>query len=171
MMHPVELSRLPIAPVNSSVGGRTLAGPWSSDAFTRLLVSNAVGLMMIIAGWYEASGAGAIRAQMGWLNLALAGLVIAGVANGLWLLRGRQAMSLAGAVILSPPQGYSTVRPSTALPTSKSHRNGRGYLVAGNGMTRYHRSECVMVAGKEVWQTGRAQHERAGLRPCEVCEP
>src|SRR5947199_77054 len=44
-------------------------------------------------------------------------------------------------------------------------------LVAAPNMTRYHRRACPLAAGKTVRPATRAAHERAGRRPCGVCQP
>ena len=43
--------------------------------------------------------------------------------------------------------------------------------MTGPGMTRFHRAACPLAAGKVVSPAPRAEHERRGLVPCEVCDP
>ena len=46
-----------------------------------------------------------------------------------------------------------------------------GRLVAGADMTRFHRADCPLVAGKRVSAAGREAHVRAGRGACGVCLP
>jgi hypothetical protein len=36
-------------------------------------------------------------------------------------------------------------------------------------MTRFHEAGCSLVAGKQTSPASRAEHERAGRRPCGLC--
>jgi hypothetical protein len=139
-------------------------GPWSSEHVARLLVAELVGLVLVLVGWWQAAGSGSVRTGLAWLNLCLAGLVVAGVGNGLWLLRGRQVVTLARVEVLGVPASAET---PVVVPSS----NGHGGLVSGSGLARFHRPGCVLVAGKGVEVATWVSHDRAGRRACEVCEP
>lgn len=165
--------------------------PWPGDHLVGLLVANSVGIILIFVAWWEASGLGRARDQLAWLNLGVLGLVVAGGANGLWLARGRRVVVLARVAVLPrPPRMELSGSANGRVPTSNgrvsvggnrpavrragpSSRAARtvGGLVSGEAMSFYHRAGCLLVTGKQVGGAGRAEHERAGRRPCEVCRP
>jgi hypothetical protein len=134
----------------------------------RLLVSNGLGLLLALVGWWQAAGSGSVRSGLAWLNLSLAGLVVAGVANGLWLLRGRQAITLGRVSVLGQPRPVDV---SAGVSPFGPSENGHARLVAAVGLSRFHRPGCALVAVKEVRVASRVAHERAGRFACEVCEP
>lgn len=142
-------------------------GPWTPDHLIRVLVSNALGVALVFGGWWLVGGVGSARTQLGWLNVSLLGLAIAGAANGLWLARGYRAVNLGRRAIL--PYG------SLVHPPSSEHEpaepDGATPLVAASVMSRYHRRGCLLVAEKDVRVAGRGEHERARRQPCEVCRP
>jgi hypothetical protein len=166
-------------------------GPWNPDHLVGLLVADGIGLVLVFVGWWEASGLGTAHSQLAWLNLSVIGLVAAGGANGWWLARGRRVVTLARAAVLpDPPEvGLSfpaglavsngnapgraqPLRRQSTRPAGRSGVSGAGGgLVAGSGMSFYHRASCLLVAGKQVRVAGRAAHEASGLRACEVCRP
>lgn len=167
---------------------RRVVGPWTSDQFVWLLAMNTVGVTFVFTGWWIASGMGSAHDQLGWLDLSVLGLVVAGGANAWWLARGRRVVSLGRAAVLPwPPDARSahvsadtgpgsnghSPHPTSPYPSNGARRRLSGVdgLVAGTRMSRYHRSSCLLVAGKQVRVGSRAEHERAGLAPCEVCAP
>src|SRR5438876_11948541 len=66
--------------------------PWQPAALLAVLATTAVGFVVIGVGWLGASGAVAPHRQIVWLDVAAAGVLVAGVGNGLWLLAGRRAL-------------------------------------------------------------------------------
>ena len=137
--------------------------PWTPDHVVRFAVGNAVGLVLVAAGWWQMADLGVVRDQLTWFVVALAGLGVAGVTNGTWLLRGLRAVTAARAEMTDALASRRTA----AAPVST---NGAGY-VAAPATARYHRSGCALVAGRPVEAAGRARHEAAGRRPCEACRP
>jgi hypothetical protein len=158
-------------------------GAWSPDQLVSLLMFNGLGLVLVVVGYWQAAGLGRTAEQLPWLNLSLLGLIVSGGTNGLWLARGRRMVTLARAAMLPCIPGL------VAVPTAR--RNGRvlagatrrcqpvrpapagptDALVAGTAMSYYHRPGCLLAAGKEVTVGSRPDHEAAGRRPCEVCQP
>lgn len=143
------------------IGGSASIAPWSPEGLARLLLTNGAALVLLALGWYQASGQVTIRGQLTWLNVSLAGVGLGGVANGAWLLRGRQAVGMARSALLQ----------DRGIPGPAPKRGPDGTPVTGPGMTRFHRAGCPFAAGKVVEPAPRAAHERQGLVPCEVCDP
>jgi hypothetical protein len=153
---------------------RLVVTPWTSDHLVGVVVANGIGIMLLIAGWWQASGLSAARDQLAWLNLSVLGLVVAGAANGMWLARVRRVVTLARGVALpfgpaAPIEPVSLAGP--ALGSAASNGHGAGQLVASSAMSFYHRATCALVAGKETQVASRGEHEQSGRLPCEVCWP
>jgi hypothetical protein len=140
--------------------------PWTSAELSRVVVSNAVGLGLIGISWYQVAGQLTTRDQLAWLNVGILGVAIAGVANALWLLRGRRNVGLARVMVLPdvPPR-------AAASWNNRLAEDLENQPVASAAMTRYHRPSCPLVDGKTTTAASRRDHERAGKIPCELCEP
>jgi hypothetical protein len=136
-------------------------GPWSNQDVARLLGGNALGLLLVLIGWYQASGASVERTQLAWVELGIAGVIIAGLVDATWLLRGRSAIHTAVDVVIGPvvhAERAHAVRPSA---------DTRPSLVWVPNTSRYHRPDCPLTAGKETRAADPAQQRR--LAACEVC--
>ncbi len=142
--------------------------PWQPAELLAVLATTAVGLVVIAAGWIGVSGAVAPHKQMVWLDVAAAGVLVAGVGNGLWLLAGRRALGERRRRITAAIAGDDAPATHAAviLEVEQSDR-----LVAAQKMTRYHRDDCILVGDKPVRAATREAHERAGRGPCGVCAP
>jgi len=140
------------------------ARPWSADHVVRFAVGNAVGLALVVAGWWQLADLGVVRDQLAWLMVSLAGLGVAGVTNGIWLLRGQRAVTAARTEMTGAVRAR---REAAAVPAAA---NGHG-LISAPSTARYHRAGCALVAGRPVEEGGRGAHEAAGRRPCEACCP
>lgn len=142
--------------------------PWTSPDLIRTTVCNAIGLLLIVASWYQASGQTLVRAELTWFELGLVGVAVAGAGNALWLLNGRRQVGLARIQVL--PGTNSRPERTLSLP-HRSAGPGSAELVSAPNMTRYHRSDCPLVAGKPVKPILVRQPGRAKRTPCELCEP
>ena len=142
--------------------------PWQPAELLAVLATTAVGFVVIGVGWLGVSGAVATHKQIVWIDVAAAGVLVAGVGNGLWLLAGRRALGERRRRLTAAIAGDDAPA-ATASVTLEVVRNDR--LVAGPRMTRYHREDCILVGDKSVRAAGREAHERAGREPCGVCAP
>jgi hypothetical protein len=168
LSQPAPEASSPSLDARALVSAHRAFDPWSSEHFTFLLVANALAVVLIAAGWYQASGALAFRTQLSWLELCIVGLLIAGAANALWLLRGRQAVALGRMQVLSARQRaelFPLAAPVVSLATAPAPM--AAMWVAGT--VRYHRPDCVLVVGKDARPL--AVDETSGLSPCEACQP
>ena len=142
----------------------TSVGPWRLGDAMSLLTLNAVGIALVITGWYVAGGRLLLHDQVPGANVAIAGIIVAGVGNGMWLLTGRRAVGMRRNVVgAAIEQRYRSRARLTAVTETK--------LVAAKGMTRYHRPDCVFVAERRVTANKRETHESRGRTPCGVCRP
>ena len=100
---------------------------------------------------------------MPFLDLGIAGLLVATVGGVRWLAAGFKTVRVrkAAAVALVRSR-FGSVEASG--PADRSD----GFVAAAR-MTRYHRPGCSLVAGKDVSAATLAEHSAAGRRPCGVC--
>lgn len=137
-----------------------------------MVLANLAGVAVVLTGYVGVSGGSELSTQFGWLSVAVLGFVGAGVADGLWLMAGRRAVGIRLNELLrtyppildvpgqreadSPSVARAAVMPSDSLVTAAS-------------MTRYHRTDCLLVRDKELSTLHRETAESGGLRPCEIC--
>jgi hypothetical protein len=128
---------------------------------------------MIAASSYEVARATTVRDELAWLNLGVIGLAIAAANNAMWLLRGRERVSFARAVLLPGADAVAATVGFGRRPDGHGveHRGGAPMFAAAAGRSRYHSPDCPFIAGRTVDAGPRDVHERNGLLPCEVCEP
>lgn len=139
--------------------------PWRARDLTRWTLGTWVGLIVIVVAWFGASGSAELDVQYRWLNLGVAGAVIVGTANIVWLLNGVRAVRERRHEILAALLAEAS--PSEEVPDHLESRDD--VLVAAPKMTRYHRADCPLVAGKAAAEAGLRAHRAAGRRPCGVC--
>ena len=58
------------------------------------IVLNVVGLVLLIAGWATVSGEVTLADQAPYLNIALAGLLLAGIGNALYIMATRRTLEM-----------------------------------------------------------------------------
>jgi hypothetical protein len=150
---------------------------WGAEDLLRWAITTGLGGIVMAVAWYIAAGEATFGQQVGPLDAALAGLLLSGLGNLVWLLHGRRALgerrrlllpdvaearvSAVAAVVVSGPPSTSTGAPSAT-----------DVFLAGEGMERFHKPECALAAGRTGWTTAtRREHEDAGRRPCGVCRP
>ena len=139
-------------------------GPWRLGDAMSLVTLNAVGIALVLTGWYVAAGRLLFNQQVSGANVAIAGIIVAGVGNGVWLLTGRRAVGLRRRTVANAIERRYRSRPRRIAEETTT-------LVAAKGMTRYHRPNCVFVAERRVTANKRETHESRGRTPCGVCRP
>ena len=147
-----------------STGGEVLA-LWGTRPRVTLILGNLVALAAMASAWWAVSGSRSASDQHSLLMVGLAGVLMAGAANGVWLGAGRRSIRTARSAILpTPPEGVLGANSGVTGTRSEA-------LFSGNGMSWYHRSGCLLSVGKSVGPATRRDHELAGRSPCEVCRP
>jgi hypothetical protein len=137
--------------------------PWTPEQLVRVVTVNLVGSALIFAAWYEASGTTTVSGELAWFNLGILALVLAGGANGLWLVRGRQSIGLARTMMFGEPVNEKHA--------TYPHTTSSSIFVASPGAAHYHQQDCALSMGRTVVTASRDEHLEAGLVACEVCEP
>jgi hypothetical protein len=109
---------------------------------------------------------------MSMLNIAIAGAVLGGVANLMWLLRGWQAVGARRKALI---RQLPAEAPATALdrgPDTQTEPQSAGVgLLVGEGSRYFHRPSCPLAVGRSWAPAPLAAHLSAGRAPCGVCTP
>lgn len=140
---------------------------WLPGDVVLLYALSVLGAALLVASAWATTAADDVSTRIAWINLGVAGLIVAGTGNAFWLMAGRRAVGERRARLLAVPpvdQEKSSVVPSTDMHPDSG-------LAAVAGGRRFHRSHCALVVGKAVTVGSRSRHERAGRRPCGVCQP
>jgi hypothetical protein len=137
--------------------------PWEQRDAVFFVVACGLGLVALVASWYGSSTSDTAEHGWAWFNLGVAGLTLAGIAYVVWFLRGRRAVGIARALLL--PEVLAAPEVEVRVTA------GPDAVVAGPGMSRFHRVGCAFVAGRPTEAASRAQLVDSGLCACEICEP
>jgi hypothetical protein len=139
--------------------------PWTGADVTVSAVAAVLGAVALLVSWAGSSTATALGQQTTWIGVGIGALLAASAAASYWLLQGRRAVVRRRAdwVVRERSRRRGGQEAASAGVTEQ--------LVALASMTRFHRGDCPLVAGKPVVAGNRAAHEREGRRPCGVCRP
>jgi hypothetical protein len=155
--------------VTTSVPRLTL---WRVEDLLRWAITVGIGGIVVAVCWYVCAGDASFGQQIGPANVAVAGLLVAGVGNATWLLKGRRALGERRRALLPDFTAPVTRRRISEAPAEADAPAHLEVYMAGDGMERYHRAGCPLAAGRVGWTTmTREQHEDAGRVPCGVCRP
>jgi hypothetical protein len=138
---------------------------WTRSHLALLSVMAGVGLAVIAVSWYGSSGTRQPSQQVRWVAVSIVGLTVSAVANVAWVLRCRRVIGRALRTLPATLGWVGSSASQAAAPESEE------IFVTAAPSTLYHRPDCVFAAGRTVRSASPAAHQRAGLSPCEVCEP
>ena len=139
------------------------AEPWQARDVLRFGALTALGLVLLAAGWFGAGGEAALDDQVPYINLAVGGVLVGATGGALWLVSGLRA-------VRSRQTRVKTLIDARAGERGPTPTAAPDTFVAGPAMSRYHRPDCSLVTGKPVSSAPREEHERAGRRPCGMCQ-
>jgi hypothetical protein len=122
--------------------------------------------VVLIVCWYAVSGDYTFDDQKTALDLAIVAVVVTNLAGAAALISGRRAVALRRRQMLADMPTRS-LRSASLGPEVV---DGTA-LIAGAGLTRYHRSTCQFAAGRGWPEASRAAHEQDGRTPCGACRP
>jgi hypothetical protein len=143
--------------------GAILDGPWEVADLASLAGRVLLAAIGIFVAWEGASRSVVWNDQQAWTALGIGSLVfgLAGIVG--WLRAGvvriRDVKQEVIATIQTAPAAATRAR---ATPTG---------VTLGEGMSLYHRADCIFVEGKAIRTLSPQDAERAGAAPCVVCEP
>lgn len=125
-----------------------------------------VGVALLVAGWVLVRNESVYADQVAGINMAIAGVLVAGAGAIPMLLAGRRAIGVRRVALLGDLRGMPVRVSAQSLsdPTSRS-------LVGGEGLRHFHRAGCTMAQGRNWSAAPRSEHERAGRIACGVCRP
>ncbi|MFN8051389.1 MAG: hypothetical protein U0Q22_08140 [Acidimicrobiales bacterium] len=160
-----------------SSGGREEPRPRSSLRGLMEWAAVVVGGLLILLGWYGISGKAVVAQQIPYLasaSLPGVGLLVAGsvfIASD----RSRRSSDNAAEMVASL---YRLLTEAVDAPAADAApvapvppRTATGVVSVPEG-TRYHRSDCALVADKPAATTvSRAEIDERGLVACPICEP
>jgi hypothetical protein len=123
-----------------------------TTALARFSATQTVALGAILGGWFVAAGQHTSSDVWPWMALCLTGLGLSLVtdATALFTLRRRIIRRFAA---LTTEAGAPPDRPGEEL-------------VSGDGMTLFHRPDCILVTGKHV-----EVHRGDDRQACGMCRP
>jgi hypothetical protein len=125
-----------------------------------------IGGALLLAGWVLVRNESVYADQAAGINMALAGVVAAGVGAIPMLLGGRRAVTLRRLEVLGDLRGLP-IRSSNRRSVDSTSQS----LVGGEGLRHFHRAGCTMAQGRNWSAASRQKHERAGRVACGVCRP
>jgi hypothetical protein len=130
-------------------------------------VIGAAGFVAMAVAWKGTATTIRVERQVDWLPLGVAGASAATLAMVGWVLAGRRSVAERVArlsALVGTPSWWDAESPAGPAAAAEAA------FVATDGMVRYHRPSCPLVAGKPARALGRAAHEAAGRRPCGICD-
>jgi hypothetical protein len=147
--------------VNTKV--RLTGSPWSADQALRVVGLVGAGAVMCVVAWVVTSGQANFGDQVGWVSLAVGGLVVAFFGQASWLLNGRRAVGERSMLLLGRPRHRALVGLGVRSTASR--------LVGGDALRWYHRADCPLARVAGWPPASRSTHEADGRQPCGVCRP
>jgi hypothetical protein len=125
-----------------------------------------IGVALLVAGWVFVRNESVYADQVSGINMAIAGVLVAGASAIPMLLAGRRAVGVRRLAVLGDLRGMPA-RASAVTSDASTSQN----LVGGEGLRRFHRAGCTLAQGRNWSAASRSEHERAGRVPCGVCRP
>jgi hypothetical protein len=136
--------------------------PWTGSQSRAVFGANAIGVLLIVVAEIGSQRTDALMHQIGWLNLAVLGLVVASAADGGLLFFARRAIGRRRLVLV----------PDIARGISVDETKDRvmGPWVWVQGTQRAHQTGCPLIEGKRTESVDSEQIRSASLRRCEICD-
>jgi hypothetical protein len=143
---------------------------WGSRSRLVLAAGWAIGLLVVLTGWWGVSGEAAPDDQYRWLVLGVLGMTVCLAAGTAWVFTGlRTVGTRIRLAVPVPPEVVEGITELRLVPDGHDEESAR--LVAASGMRYYHRPSCTLAQGKAVRPAERSEHLRAGRVACGVCRP
>ena len=120
---------------------------WSRRDAGKLGVLLTVGAILVVLSWFFAAGRPDAGDQLVYVSLALLGTLIAMGAVAGWTVRGRRMIGARRGLLLG-------TAPQASVDAARSVD-----LVAGAQGKWFHRSDCLLVDGRNWTASPRAAHE------------
>ncbi len=151
----------PLARSAGHLGGRE----FPASGFTRGAAGFGLGagLAILVFGWNHIATDGTAGEAYEGLAVAAAGVLVAGLVAGCFIVVMRKAVEDRAAALLAP------WLPSTAVPVADHRLAPGGRVLVAEGLRRYHSEGCLAVAGVAT-ESVEVTAVPAGLVPCLLCQ-
>ena len=143
------------------------AVPWSFSEARASFVAWIVGAALLLVCWWESSGTGRVAKQTTWANVAVASIAVITIASIMWVAAGRRAVRARRDRLNDLLEDLV----STAPAADRRVTSMENQLLTVNGTSRYHRSECLLIAHKNASTAPTDAIDSGDLQPCEMCRP
>ena len=163
---------LPRPPADLTLG-RSNPGPWALAQFGRVTSLWLTALILLCVSWAGArSDADPANAGL-WILLGILGGLVAGAGSTFWLVSGTRSVRarqqvLVARIAAAAPQLEQALGVQVDQPQAITGTTVLQGVVRVDQGTRYHRADCLMVAGKTLLPM---DHVDPALAPCGVCRP
>jgi hypothetical protein len=139
---------------------------WPQPTLIMWAFLSGIGAALLVLGWAQVRSESVYADQVAGINMAVAGVILAGAGTIPMLLAGRRAVALRRLAVLGDLRGLPVRRSAggSGDPTSQN-------VVGGEGLRHFHRPGCTMAQGRNWSAASRPEHERAGRVACGVCRP
>jgi hypothetical protein len=137
--------------------------PWSEAEARTSFAFAAAGAALIVWAWWGSSGRASADGTE-WFACGIAGLGVLCFGALTWVMAGRRAVGDRREALEERVVSCFGARP---MPADEA----RALHVILQGSTRYHRRECLLVAGKRTTTCSEADEGSASLLACEMCRP
>ena len=119
----------------------------------------AVGAVIIALSWFFAAGRPDAGDQLVFVSLSLVGALLGMSATAGLLLRGRRLVGARTGLLL----GTGPAGPTDTVLSAE--------IVAGPDAKWFHRSDCLLVEGRQWPAAPLSAHLAAGRKACPACKP
>lgn len=136
--------------------------PWTYADLQRLARTELLSFLGLVVCFVGARNTRSWDDQLLWIVGAFAAMLLAGWGWTGWMLAGSRALRARERSALARGRRIADAR--RAAPVA-------GLVVTAEGMTRYHRPDCVFVRGREIVAGTAEQQTARGLVACGACRP
>lgn len=143
------------------------AVPWSFSEARASFIAWIAGAALLLVCWWESSGTGRVSKQTTWANVAVASIGVIALASIMWVASGRRAVRARRDRLNDL---LESLTPSALVP-QRDGLSVEDHLFTVDGTSRYHRSDCLLVAKKEAHVAPKEVIGSGDWQPCEMCRP
>jgi hypothetical protein len=141
--------------------------PWAKGDAVVVAVVLVLAVAGLVIGWFGISDTVGLNSQTRWLGFGIGALLLGGFGMVAWLLVGLRSVAMLRREVLTELDRRHPA-PARSADAAAGVTERQGYAAA-NGMRRYHRDGCQLLAGKDVTFTDEAAQRSAGRTPCPIC--
>jgi hypothetical protein len=141
--------------------------PWSFSEARASFVAWISGAALLLVCWWESSGTGRVSKQTTWANVAVASIAMISIASIMWVASGRRAVRARRSQLNDRLEKLG----STVPASERAVIFVEDQPLTVSGTSRYHRSDCLLIAEKKAYFAPTDVIESGDLQPCEMCRP